>query len=168
LQLSIVGSAAFGNLLDVPLSCPHQSAKIYLRPPLQNLWRLGELGKALVPFALVFFFLGHILFSFLAYSLWKTLQVWIERSGLGRTSWVRKPKNLTEMLYRLSCKKPSTGLVDEKSPHNWRTWANKAGPAMFEIDEPPAAKTLSEDHTPTPYQSRKMLTLRAGICYNRK
>ena len=27
---------------------------------------------------------GHILFSFLAYALWKTLQIWIERSGLGR------------------------------------------------------------------------------------
>jgi transposase len=27
---------------------------------------------------------GHILFSFLAYVLWKTLQTWMERSGLGR------------------------------------------------------------------------------------
>jgi len=27
---------------------------------------------------------GHILFSFLAYALWKTLQTWMERSGLGR------------------------------------------------------------------------------------
>jgi transposase len=27
---------------------------------------------------------GHILFSFLAYVLWKTLQIWMERSGLGR------------------------------------------------------------------------------------
>lgn len=27
---------------------------------------------------------GHILFSFLAYALWKTLQIWMERSGLGR------------------------------------------------------------------------------------
>ena len=26
---------------------------------------------------------GHILFSFLAYALWKTLQVWMERAGLG-------------------------------------------------------------------------------------
>ena len=27
---------------------------------------------------------GHILFSFLAYALWKTLQSWMERAGLGR------------------------------------------------------------------------------------
>ena len=27
---------------------------------------------------------GHILFSFLAYALWKTLQIWMEHSGLGR------------------------------------------------------------------------------------
>jgi len=27
---------------------------------------------------------GHILFSFLAYALWKTLQIWMEQSGLGR------------------------------------------------------------------------------------
>ena len=27
---------------------------------------------------------GHILFSFLAYALWKSLQIWMERSGLGR------------------------------------------------------------------------------------
>lgn len=27
---------------------------------------------------------GHILFSFLAYALWKALQIWMERSGLGR------------------------------------------------------------------------------------
>jgi hypothetical protein len=27
---------------------------------------------------------GHILFSFLAYALWKALQIWMERAGLGR------------------------------------------------------------------------------------
>jgi hypothetical protein len=27
---------------------------------------------------------GHILFSFLAYAMWKTLQTWMERAGLGR------------------------------------------------------------------------------------
>jgi len=26
---------------------------------------------------------GHILFSFLAYALWKALQIWMERAGLG-------------------------------------------------------------------------------------
>lgn len=44
-------------------SCPHQSARVYLRPPLQSVWRLSELGKALVPFALVVFFLSIVLLS---------------------------------------------------------------------------------------------------------
>ncbi|MHC4111196.1 MAG: cyclic nucleotide-binding domain-containing protein [Planctomycetota bacterium] len=44
-------------------SCPHQSAKVYLHPPLQNLWRLGELGKALSPVALVVFFLAIVMLS---------------------------------------------------------------------------------------------------------
>jgi transcriptional regulator with AAA-type ATPase domain len=44
-------------------SCPHQSANIYLRPPLQDLWRLGDLGTSLVPFALVFFFLPLIMLA---------------------------------------------------------------------------------------------------------
>ena len=44
-------------------SCPHQSARIYLHPPLQNLWRLSELGKALVPFALVVFFFAIVMLS---------------------------------------------------------------------------------------------------------
>jgi hypothetical protein len=44
-------------------SCPHQSARIYLHPPLQNLWRLGELSRTLVPFALVVFFLAIAMLS---------------------------------------------------------------------------------------------------------
>ncbi len=44
-------------------SCPHQSAKAYLHPPLQNLWRLDELSKTLVFFALFFFFLALVMLS---------------------------------------------------------------------------------------------------------
>jgi transcriptional regulator with AAA-type ATPase domain len=36
-------------------SCPHGSAKLYLRPPLQSLWRRGGIGDTLVPFAILFF-----------------------------------------------------------------------------------------------------------------
>jgi transcriptional regulator with AAA-type ATPase domain len=43
--------------------CPHQSARIYLQPPFQNLWRLNELGGALVPFVLVIFFLAIVMLS---------------------------------------------------------------------------------------------------------
>jgi transcriptional regulator with AAA-type ATPase domain len=36
-------------------SCPHGSAKLYLRPPLQSLWRQGGIGDTLVPFAILYF-----------------------------------------------------------------------------------------------------------------
>ena len=36
-------------------SCPHGSAKLYLRPPLKSLWRRGGIGDTLVPFAVVYF-----------------------------------------------------------------------------------------------------------------
>ena len=36
--------------------CPHGSARLYLRPPLQGIWRVGSLSEALAPFALVAFF----------------------------------------------------------------------------------------------------------------
>lgn len=44
-------------------SCPHQSARLYLRPPFQDLWRLPELGKTLVTFALVVFFVSIVMLS---------------------------------------------------------------------------------------------------------
>ncbi len=42
-------------------SCPHQSPRIFIRPPLMDLWRLDDLSKTLVPFALIVFFLSIIL-----------------------------------------------------------------------------------------------------------
>ncbi|MBL7219653.1 MAG: cyclic nucleotide-binding domain-containing protein [Phycisphaerae bacterium] len=36
--------------------CPHGSARLYLRPPLQGIWRVGGLSEALAPFASVMFF----------------------------------------------------------------------------------------------------------------
>jgi len=42
-------------------NCPHQSARVYLRPPLLNLWSLTELDNALVPFAMVLFFLPIVM-----------------------------------------------------------------------------------------------------------
>lgn len=55
-------------------SCPHQSARIYLHPPLQRLWRLAELGKELVPFVLTVFLLTLVMLSS------QTLR-WIGTSG---------------------------------------------------------------------------------------
>ncbi len=44
-------------------SCPHQSARIYLRPPLQDLWRMEDFSTTLVPFALVVFNLTIMLLA---------------------------------------------------------------------------------------------------------
>lgn len=44
-------------------NCPHQSAKIYLHPPLQNLWRLAELGETLAPLPLFVFFLAIVMLA---------------------------------------------------------------------------------------------------------
>jgi len=42
-------------------SCPHDSAKLHLRPPLARIWRQGELGGALGLFALTIFFISPVL-----------------------------------------------------------------------------------------------------------
>ncbi len=42
-------------------SCPHGSANLYLRPPIQSIWRKGDLNPTLTPLALVVFFLAIVL-----------------------------------------------------------------------------------------------------------
>ena len=42
-------------------SCPHGSANLYIRLPLQNIWHLGDLSSTLTPLALVGFFLAIVL-----------------------------------------------------------------------------------------------------------
>lgn len=49
--------------LDCLKSCPHDSAKLYLRPPLAGIWRLGGTSGAVAPFAVAVFLLS---LSFLA------------------------------------------------------------------------------------------------------
>jgi polyferredoxin len=39
-------------------SCPHGSARLYLRMPLQSIWRQSDLSDALVPFSLFVFFIS--------------------------------------------------------------------------------------------------------------
>ncbi len=41
--------------------CPHQSARLYLRPPLLAVWRIGYSDATLVPFAVAVFLLGLVL-----------------------------------------------------------------------------------------------------------
>lgn len=44
-------------------SCPHGSVKLYIRPLLQGIWRLGNLSGTLVPFAMVVFFLAMVMLA---------------------------------------------------------------------------------------------------------
>jgi polyferredoxin len=44
-------------------SCPHGSAKLYLRAPLQSLWRQGGIGDTLVPFAILYFVVSLFLLA---------------------------------------------------------------------------------------------------------
>ena len=44
-------------------SCPNGSPKLYLRPPLQSVWRIGDLSVTLVPLSLVAFFLTPVMLA---------------------------------------------------------------------------------------------------------
>lgn len=44
-------------------ACTHDSVKLYLRPLLQGIWRLGSLSAELVPFTLVLFFLVPVMLA---------------------------------------------------------------------------------------------------------
>jgi len=43
--------------------CPHGSARLYLRPPLQGIWRVGGLSDSLAGFALVVFFASIVMLA---------------------------------------------------------------------------------------------------------
>jgi len=43
--------------------CPHESARLYLRPPLQGVWRVGALSDSLAPFAVAVFFMSLVMFA---------------------------------------------------------------------------------------------------------
>ena len=43
--------------------CPHGSAKLYARPPLQAVWRLGGLSEAMAPFSLAVLFLAPVVLA---------------------------------------------------------------------------------------------------------
>jgi hypothetical protein len=49
--------------MDCLKSCPHQSARVYLQPPLQGVWRLGTAAAAIAPFALGVFLLAPVLLA---------------------------------------------------------------------------------------------------------
>jgi transposase len=57
------------QLTDVEAAFKTEKSDLHIRP----LWHHTEERVQ-----------GHILFSFLAYALWKTLQTWMDRAGLGR------------------------------------------------------------------------------------
>jgi transcriptional regulator with AAA-type ATPase domain len=43
--------------------CPHGSAKLYARPPLQAVWRLGGLSESMAPFSLAVLFLAPVVLA---------------------------------------------------------------------------------------------------------
>jgi polyferredoxin len=63
--------------LDCLRTCPHGSARLYLQPPLQSVWRLTGAGSGLAPFAI-------------CVALWTPVVLASQRSG-----WVAKPLGLT-------------------------------------------------------------------------
>jgi len=44
-------------------NCPNDSAKLWIRPPLQDVWSLAELNPQLVPIALTIFLLAPLMLS---------------------------------------------------------------------------------------------------------
>jgi len=68
-------------------SCPHGSARLYLRPPLRGIWRIGSLSESLAPFALVVFFLAGVMLAshksaWIASPIWYTCAV-LAATGAG-------------------------------------------------------------------------------------
>jgi transcriptional regulator with AAA-type ATPase domain/polyferredoxin len=59
--------ASEGHLCKLCFSCvhvcPHGSAKLYARPPLQAVWRLGGLSEAMAPFSLSVLFLAPVILA---------------------------------------------------------------------------------------------------------
>ena len=45
------------------LACPHGSARLYVRLPLQGIWRQADLGSDLIPFALFLFFFSPFMLA---------------------------------------------------------------------------------------------------------
>jgi polyferredoxin len=53
-------------------NCPNDSAKLWIRPPLQDLWSMAELNPQLVPLALTVFLLAPLLLSRIVDPWWFT------------------------------------------------------------------------------------------------
>ncbi len=56
-------------------TCPHGSARLYLSPPLQGIWRVESLSESLAPFALVVFFASLVMFASHK-SAWVSAPIW--------------------------------------------------------------------------------------------
>ena len=78
-------------------ACPHGSARLYLRPPLQGIWRVGSLSETLAPFALVLFFAFVVMLAshkstWVADSIWWYTSVFLAAvcAGIGLHSLLRR------------------------------------------------------------------------------
>jgi len=76
--------------------CPHGSARLYLRPPLQGLWGGGSLSDSLSGFALAVFFMSLVMlashkFAWVSATVWYTgLLIAAACAGLGLQRLLRK------------------------------------------------------------------------------
>jgi len=71
--------------LECLTTCPHGSARLYLRPPLQGIWRVGSLSDSLAPFASVMFFAFVVMLA------------------SHRSAWVAEPIWYTGVLLAATC-----------------------------------------------------------------
>ena len=81
-------------------SCPHGSANIYLRAPIQSIWQQSDLNPTLTPLALVVFFLALVLLGarstvWLADSYWFTMAAALA-VALGIVLYLALPKLLAQ------------------------------------------------------------------------
>ena len=76
--------------------CPHGSVRLYLRPPLQGIWRVGSLSDSLAGFAFVVFFVFVVMLAshksaWVAAPIWYTIMVLAAVcAGLGLHSLLRR------------------------------------------------------------------------------
>jgi polyferredoxin len=82
--------------LDCLRNCPHDSARVYLRPPLQAVWVLGGLSETLTPFALAISLFAIVMLAWTPLAalagVWGTTLLGLAAIGLGVVLSARLPR----------------------------------------------------------------------------
>ena len=86
--------------LDCLRNCPHDSARLYLRPPLQAVWVLGGLSETLTPFALAISLFAIVMLGWTPLSalagVWGPTLLGLAAIGLGVILSARLPRMVGE------------------------------------------------------------------------